>query len=271
MTKKPFRWLKRNFRVIIRDEGNLRELSVVRAVAFKLIFVGFFFFLLLCTIILSAGWWGFQYYREHNDPTVLLNKRVVSTSRAIDSLEGEIAGNNQYIKSLYAVLGGDIEYLSDEEGGMPQGAPSEPHEGVTAQLLTARAGRDKEEKERASAQFFLPITGYVTDKFNAKIEHFGVDIAAKNDEPVKAMGDGTVVFSSWTQDGGYVIAIQHHNHFVSVYKHNTRLLKRFGSYVSAGEPISFMGNTGALTSGPHLHLELWWRGMPLDPELFVNF
>ena len=68
-----------------------------------------------------------------------------------------------------------------------------------------------------------------------------------------------------------MLAIQHHNHFVSVYKHNARLLKRLGAYVSVGDPIAFMGNTGELTTGPHVHLELWWKGIPLDPELFVRF
>ena len=85
------------------------------------------------------------------------------------------------------------------------------------------------------------------------------------------MADGTVLMASWTQDAGYVIAIQHQSNLISIYKHISDLLKEVGNFVSAGEIISIIGNTGELTSGPHLHLELWYNGNPVDPEEFVTF
>lgn len=246
----------------------MHEFSFLSASAFRLLLGGMLLLGLLCTGIFFLSWHVSRYYQARNDPNFLLSKKVLQTAQIVDSLQAEIAGNNEYIQSLYTALGEGVH--------VAVGAPDDVEyslgvaEKNEASLL-ATMGHDKKENTVSLPHFFSPITGYVTDRFNAKIGHFGVDIVVKNDEPVRAMGDGTVIFSSWTQDGGYVLAIQHYNHFVSVYKHNRRLLKPFGAYVSAGEPISFMGNTGALTTGPHVHLELWWKGIPLNPELFVDF
>ena len=118
---------------------------------------------------------------------------------------------------------------------------------------------------------FSPVEGIVSDRFNPRIQHYGIDVVAKRNEPVKSVADGTVLMASWTQDAGYVIAIQHRRNLISVYKHNSDLLKQVGNFVSAGEIISIIGNTGELTSGPHLHFELWYDGNPVDPEEFVTF
>ena len=117
--------------------------------------------------------------------------------------------------------------------------------------------------------FFSPIDGIISAKYDAINQHYGVDIVAKRNEPVKCITDGTVILSSWTQDSGYVIAVQHRGDLISVYKHNAELLKKVGNFVGAGEIISITGNTGELTDGPHLHFELWFSGNPVNPEEFV--
>jgi len=119
--------------------------------------------------------------------------------------------------------------------------------------------------------FFSPITGFVSDKYDAKRGHFGVDVVTKANEPIKSIADGTVILSSWTQDSGYVIMVQHQANLISVYKHNAELLKKAGTFVNAGEILSIVGNSGEMTSGPHLHFELWYNGNPLNPEEFVTF
>jgi murein DD-endopeptidase MepM/ murein hydrolase activator NlpD len=133
-------------------------------------------------------------------------------------------------------------------------------------MLTSSRNRDLEE-----TFFYAPITGMVSDPYNLKKNHLGVDIVAKANEPVKCIADGTVIFSSWTQDSGYVIMIQHRGNLTSAYKHNAQLIKKVGNFVNAGEIISIVGNSGELTNGPHLHFELWYNGNSVNPEEFINF
>ena len=113
--------------------------------------------------------------------------------------------------------------------------------------------------------------GIISDRYNSKIGHYGLDIVAKKDEPVKCVSDGTVIFSSWTSETGYVTAVQHQANFISIYKHNSVLLKKEGNFVKAGEIIAIIGNTGELTTGPHLHFELWSNGNPVNPEQYIPF
>ena len=98
-----------------------------------------------------------------------------------------------------------------------------------------------------------------------------MDIVAPKDSPIKATADGTVIFSGWTAETGYVIIIDHSNNFLSVYKHNALLTKEQGELVKAGEVIAKVGNTGEFSSGPHLHFELWSDGYPIDPANFIDF
>lgn len=119
--------------------------------------------------------------------------------------------------------------------------------------------------------FFTPLRGSLSSSFDASTGHYGVDIAADEGDAVSAVYDGTIVLASFTSDGGYVIQIQHANNLVSVYKHNSALLKKQGDRVEAGDIIAVVGNTGEYTDGPHLHFELWYNGTPLDPQAFIAF
>jgi len=119
--------------------------------------------------------------------------------------------------------------------------------------------------------FFSPLKGIITNGFNPIQKHYGVDIVSKQNEAVKAVLDGTVLFSSWTLETGYVIVIQHSQNIVSVYKHNSANLKKSGDFVKAGEPIAIVGETGELVTGPHLHFELWNDGNALNPKDYITF
>lgn len=116
-----------------------------------------------------------------------------------------------------------------------------------------------------------PISGVISSAFDAKTDHLGVDILAPHDTPVKAIWDGHVITADWTLETGYTIGIQHSNDMVSFYKHNATLLKKTGAFVRAGEAIAIIGNTGKLSSGPHLHFELWLHGKPVDPTNYIDF
>ncbi|MEM6964830.1 MAG: M23 family metallopeptidase [Bacteroidota bacterium] len=119
--------------------------------------------------------------------------------------------------------------------------------------------------------FIPPLTGIVSDPFMPEKKHYGIDILAPKNTPVKATMDGYVISSDWTLETGNTIAIQHSNSLISFYKHNSALLKITGNYVKAGEAVAIIGNTGTLSDGPHLHFELWHKGKPIDPAYFINF
>ena len=114
-----------------------------------------------------------------------------------------------------------------------------------------------------------PVDGFPTRSFNARSRHYAVDIAVEKGTPVRAVGDGYVILSDWMQDGGFTIAVQHADGFVSVYKHNERLLKQVGDRVRNQETIAVSGNSGEITTGPHLHFELWHEGLAQDPQAYV--
>lgn len=119
--------------------------------------------------------------------------------------------------------------------------------------------------------FFTPVNGIIINKYNLADKHYGVDIATNEESIVKSVLDGTVIFADWTTETGYTIGIQHARNFISIYKHNSTLLKGTGSHVKAGDPIAVSGDSGELTSGPHLHFELWHNGTPVDPEEYLTF
>jgi murein DD-endopeptidase MepM/ murein hydrolase activator NlpD len=125
--------------------------------------------------------------------------------------------------------------------------------------------------ELKQMHFIAPVQGYITDDFNPQKEHFGIDIVTTKDAPVKSVLDGKVISTEWTLETGYVIAVQHSNNLVSFYKHNSKLLKKTGNFVSAGDVIAITGNSGELTTGPHLHFELWRDGNGVDPKQFITF
>ncbi|MDO4462090.1 MAG: M23 family metallopeptidase [Bacteroidia bacterium] len=116
-----------------------------------------------------------------------------------------------------------------------------------------------------------PLKGVVTNKFGEYEGHYAVDIASVEGARVASILDGTVIFAEWTVETGNVIMIQHDNHLVSVYKHNSKLLKKQGMRVAAGEAIALTGNSGELSTAPHLHFELWYQGAPLNPENYISF
>ena len=128
-----------------------------------------------------------------------------------------------------------------------------------------------ENNNTPSILLFTPIKGKVISPYDIKTKHYGVDIAGAENDAVKAVAPGTVIFANFTIETGNVIAVQHHGGIISVYKHNSTLLKHEGDIVRAGEPIAYLGNSGELTTGPHLHFEIWMGGKPVNPLIYTSF
>jgi murein DD-endopeptidase MepM/ murein hydrolase activator NlpD len=139
------------------------------------------------------------------------------------------------------------------------------------EIRLSSQGKSTARKDISSFAFFTPLRGIVTSKFNPSAKHYGVDIVSVQNEAIKAALNGVVIMTGWTLETGYTITIQHEYDLISVYKHNSALLKDQGTYVKAGDPIAIIGSTGEQSTGPHLHFELWYNGVPVDPTDFIKF
>ena len=278
-------WLTTRYQMIIRNEENFAEKTSVAFTYSKIILFSVLIFILFLVISLLLVETVLEKWFDPKYEQMVLNQQLYGLALKVDSLAQEVDRKDRFIANFQRVLSGDTSDFKDPAEILrgetqPLNRPGKLHleqsdsifrkefemndmSGVTLTKVSNR--------ELSEAFFFSPITGFVSDHYNAKKGHFGVDVVAKTNEPVKCIADGTVVFSSWTQDFGYVLMIQHSANLISVYKHNAELYKKLGTFVNAGEIISIVGNSGEMTSGPHLHFELWYNGSSLNPEEFVTF
>lgn len=211
-----------------------------------------------------------------------MRQKIAENAIRVDSLEIELMKRDRFMRALQLVLsGGDSTMVAQMRNDSLKPANDTVQFQISQQESEFRAAM--EEKERFNLglgikeqnkdyyHFFPPVEGIVTNSFDEKKRHFGTDIVAKSNAKVAAVLDGVVIFTDWTVKTGNVIQVQHANDLISVYKHNSTLLKQQGDYVRAGEVIAIVGNTGEESSGPHLHFELWRAGNPLNPENFMKF
>jgi murein DD-endopeptidase MepM/ murein hydrolase activator NlpD len=198
----------------------------------------------------------------------------------VDSLLAIVRGNERYVNDLKVVLNGGKLSNAADTGAKEMSAVNLDYQlsEVDSSLRQKLSEQDRfqlqsEEEERTTKSGFLlfkPINGTVSGAFDPKNGHYGIDLVGPKDDPVKAVLDGTVVLASFTADGGNVLQIQHANNMVSVYKHNSVLLKKTGDSVKAGQSIAFIGDSGDHSEGPHLHFELWQDGVAVDPMKYLS-
>ncbi len=216
--------------------------------------------------------------------------RLVTAYARIDSMEQVAHANDVYLTNLRKVLGGEVgETLEDNsqpsstDSKTKTASPTTPEvrlsedELALRELVESGAPYDLAENHAnartgiSSYTFYNPIKGIISSSFSAKEQHYAVDIAVKLNEPVRATLSGHVVFASYTPETGYVAIIQHGNNLLSLYKHCASIIKKVGSFVRGGEVIAFAGDTGELSTGPHLHFELWYNGNPVNPTDYIAF
>nr|WP_306444696.1 peptidoglycan DD-metalloendopeptidase family protein [Odoribacter splanchnicus] len=211
-----------------------------------------------------------------------MRQMIAQNALRVDSLENELLKRDRFFKSIRLVLnGGDTTSLERSREDTARYRNDTIRFQISEQENEFRAAIEERERFNLSLgmkeqnhdyyHFFPPVEGIVTQSFNEKKRHYGTDIVAKANAKVAAVLDGVVIFTDWTVKTGYVIQVQHTNDLISVYKHNSILLKKQGDYVRAGEVLGVVGNTGEESSGPHLHFELWRAGNPLNPENFIKF
>lgn len=210
-----------------------------------------------------------------------VRKEAIRNTFLLDSLVTKFQKQDQFIKSIKSALSGKNE--SDE--GLLKEINKNNLESFNREFNRVKADsllrlevmqEDKynlmpNSKNNVKFMLFSPASGLISEPFNSEIKHFAVDIALAKDTPIKSVAVGTVVLAEWTSDTGYVVVIKHNHGLLSVYKHNSTIEKSQGDIVQAGEVIAFAGNSGELSTGYHLHFELWIDGYPVDPTNFIDF
>lgn len=274
--------LKNRYRLVILNDDSFAEKFSLRLSPIGLMILLGSITIVMTTLVISLV--AFTPLREYipGYGDIDERKNVLKISARTDSIQKTLSSHDWVINNMADVLEGKTE-----------GKPTKPQKDTTGKYssLGINPGENEREfrKQVENGQvistnispgknaalsgyfFFSPISGMITTSYDLAEEHYGTDISAKENELIKATLDGTVIFSGFTAQDGYVIQIQHGNNLISVYKHCSNNLKKTGDYVKAGEPIAVVGNTGESSKGTHLHFEIWYNGIALNPEEYVSF
>ncbi|NNC95462.1 MAG: M23 family metallopeptidase [Chitinophagales bacterium] len=284
-----FQKLKNKYRLVILNDETFEEQAAFRLSRLNLYLTISTLFVLLVlltasTIIFTPLKYYIPGYGDLN-----IRKQLVDLQLRTDSLATASYQRDQWVGNVAAILRGDLDTSALDQ----EAAPLETKEYDTINLdkipkedidlrneienekrtsvSIDRPIQKKKTQYLADLHFYAPVEGFVTSGLEMKRDHFGVDIVAPSNTPVKAVLDGSVISASWTVETGYVISIQHENDLISMYKHNSGLLKKVGNFVKAGDVIAIIGNSGELSDGPHLHFELWHKGVPVNPQDYIKF
>ena len=276
-----FKKLFNDYKVVVSSEDTFEE-----KFAFKASKINVFVLMLVYSVILISFTIGVVFFTQLRElvpgysSSDLLNRAIYLTQKT-DSLERQIELNNKFYKSIEDVLSGKTDEFIERDNIPIDSSLNEKNlfsispnseDSILRNYVDSqdKFNLTKNELVIENKMFFSPIKGDITQSFNFEENHFAIDIAADIGTPVKSILDGKILFSEWSVDTGHVIIVDHGDNIVSVYKHNSKSLKEQNDFVQAGEVIAYSGNQGSLSSGPHLHFELWKNGTPIDAEPLLN-
>ncbi len=274
--------LLHKYRLVILNEDTFEE-----RVSFKLTRLNVFVLVTSSVIILIAGTTfliAFTGLREYipGYSSAALKRQATELTYQTDSLQTKLMLNNQYYESIRRVLTGDLDPAVLNRDSLARAQPIDP---ALVDLTPSRAdsllreevaNEDKYnvlETATGAMDFalFAPVKGPISDKFDLRTRHYAVDVVVAKNTPVKAAADGRVIFSEWSAATGFVIIVKHDFGLTTIYKHNSSLTKEQGELVRQGEVIAMAGSSGELSTGPHLHFELWNDGNPVNPTDYIDF
>jgi hypothetical protein len=282
--KKIARNLRNKFRLVVMNDQTLEEKFALRLTPLNMIVFGGTFALSLITVTLYLI--AFTGLREYipGYADVNMRRNLVKMTARTDSLQYLVDAHDRYLQNIVDVMEGKVDttiLTRDTTSVLYDSIRKLTRSEDDSLLRLQMESSDRFELIDADAKafssgigsysFFAPVKGSIVTQFNPAQKHYGIDIVAGPDEVIKSALDGTVVIANFTAETGYVIGVQHSNNLFTLYKHNSALLKSLGDYVRAGEVIAIIGNTGELTTGPHLHFELWFNGSPVDPKDYIAF
>ena len=267
------------YRLVILNDNTFEEkisFNLSRLNVF--VFAGFSIIIL---IALTAMLIAFTPLREYipGYSSTALKKKAYQLTHKTDSLSMALEINKKQLSSIRKILTGNV--FSEDSINIGENTESVKFEAIPTSTEDSLLRRNVEREDKynlleseynqGNFVLFPPIKGSISEGFHQDTKHFAVDVVVAEGTPVKAVADGRVIFAEWTVETGYVLIIDHGNQLLSVYKHNSAVNKSQGDFVKTGEVISFSGTTGELSTGPHLHFELWSKGYPLDPTNFIDF
>ena len=282
MKKKLIKKLNDRYRLIIYNDTTFQSVWSMKLTRLKVFTItSLLSAIIVILVILLIATTGLREYIP-GYPKAEYRQMLVLTALKIDSLENELYKRDQFFRGIQTIMDGEVpeDNLIIDTSFSTNQVEFEPfnHDSVFQDKLLAEqinltpgANSGNRRLNLSQIHFFVPVKGVITNKFKSTHDHFGVDLVSEPNARISAVMDGTVIFSGWTIETGYVIYIQHDAELISAYKHNSELLKNKGDLVKAGEAIALIGNTGELSTGPHLHFELWHNGTPLDPEQYIDF
>ena len=273
--------LSTRFHLLLVNEKTLEKKKLLSSTSLNLILTSFFVFI----IVLASSFLVIyftplkEYFRGYT--SVELRENAIENTLKLDSLENLYILQSNYINSIKDLLAGNISFIDINRDSILNQDSTVELEVVKTNIENSilRALVEEEDKynaleltgERFTNVLFPPVKGGLSSFFEEDSKHYGVDIVMPLNSPVHSISEGVVVFAEWTSETGYVIIIEHLNGLTSIYKHNSSVIKTQGDKVQTGEIIAFTGNTGELTTGPHLHFELWYQGEPVDPQSYIEF
>ncbi len=275
--------LRNKYRLVILNDDTFAEKFAFRLSPLGLIIAISAVTISMTTLVISLV--AFTSLREYipGYGDVTERKDILNLTVKTDSLEDILKARDWYMKNLVNVFEGKTEGKTDKPSKDTSGKFQKVNTKPTENDIQFRKDVENEPasikfsalslKKNALANylFFTPIKGLITESFNVSEEHFGVDVVAKKDALIKSTLDGTIIYSGFTPSEGYILQIQHDNNLISIYKHNSSVLKKMGDKVKSGEAVAIIGNSGETSKGPHLHFELWHNGLPINPEEFIVF
>lgn len=286
------RWreqLKHAYRLVVRDEETFREVTSYRLTLLNVYILASSILVVVAILIFFLiAYTPLRRYVPGYGSGISGNSEIMALYRQVEDLQDELEAQAKYTDAVRKALVGDVQ----TEDEVPKAKDAQVDTGSEVKVSAAEQQLRKEVALEEVGQiakgtvsnnfvgrdmpleqmyFISPISGEVSAGFHRDKGHFGVDILAPSNTPIKAAMDGYVFLSDWIQDTGFTIGIQHSNNVITFYKHNSSLLKKVGSFVKAGEAVAIIGNSGEKTSGPHLHFELWYKGKPVNPREYMSF
>lgn len=278
--KKKFKQkLLSKYRLVILNDNTFEEkisFNLSRLNVF--VFAGFSIIALIGLTTILIAFTPLREFIPGYSSTALKRKAFTLTHKT-DSLTVALEVNKKQLHSIRRVLTGDVfskdtvSVSATSEISQFEAIPTSKEDSLLRRNVEREDKYNLSESDYNQESFVLfpPIKGNISEGFHQDSKHFAVDVVVAEGTPVKAVADGRVIFAEWTVETGYVLIVDHGNQLLSVYKHNSVINKSQGDFVKTGEVISFSGGTGELSTGPHLHFELWSKGYPLDPTNFIDF